>query len=194
MFTVKTLNYNDEDVFWYVFGDLAVGSRPSQHYVNDLCARIRVMSIDELDKYRDHPSHVSVSSRTRKRKFFVDNSDEQRVLFEILSENRNVVMKALARKFDEAFYDAHHLDIPSVSTVYKAVIRRKWTRKVVTGVHIRNDTELQMSIWTTLLSHVRAEDLVDVDGMAISKDDFYNRFGFAPMGERCEQMQFEIPK
>ena len=30
-----------------------------------------------------------------------------------------------------------------------------------------------MSIWTTLLSHVRAEDLVDVDGMAISKDDFF---------------------
>ena len=135
---------------------------------------------------------MPVSSRTRKRKFFVDNSDEQRVLFEILSENRNVVMKALARKFDEAFYDAHHLDIPSVSTVYKAVIRRKWTRKVVTGVHIRKDPELQMSIWTTLLSHVRAEDLVDVDGMAISKDDFYNRFGFAPRGERCEQMQILI--
>ena len=47
VFTVKTLNYNDEDVFSYLFGDLAVGSRPSQHYVNDLCARIRVMSIDE---------------------------------------------------------------------------------------------------------------------------------------------------
>ena len=116
---------------------------------------------------------MSVSSRTRKRKFFVDNSDEQRVLFEILSENRNVVMKALARKFDEAFYDAHHLDIPSVSTVSKAVIRRTWTRKVVTGVHIRKDPELQMSIWTTLLSHVLAENLVDVDGMAISKDDFF---------------------
>ena len=73
---------------------------------------------------------MSVSSRTRKRKL-------------LLSENRNVVMKALARKFDEAFYDAHHLDIPSVSTVYKAVIRKKWTRKVVTMVHIRKDPELQ---------------------------------------------------
>ncbi len=86
---------------------------------------------------------MSVSSRTRKRKFFVDNSDEQRFLFENLSENRNVVMKALARKFDEAFYDAHHLDIPSVSTVNKAVIRKKWTQKVVTRVHIRKDPELQ---------------------------------------------------
>ena len=47
MFTVTTLNYNDEDVFSDVFEDQAVGSRPSQHYVNDLCARIRVMPIIE---------------------------------------------------------------------------------------------------------------------------------------------------
>lgn len=99
-------------------------------------------------------------------------------------------MHQLTKKFHEEFYPAYADNLPSLSSIYRAVCKFS-TRKKVDLIHVHKDPVQQIA-FLGAIAHVASNRLVDIDGMVETDDDFLKRYGWSPRGEECRQAQLYI--
>lgn len=75
-------------------------------------------------------------------------------------------------------------------TVYRAV-RLHNSRKHVDWTHIKKNPIQQIEFLRDI-AHISADILVDIDGMVQTNEDFYNKYGWSPVGEECHRPQINI--
>ena len=117
-------------------------------------------------------------------------SEKEHFLKEILNSHRTYSMHQLTKKFHEEFYPAYTVNLPSLSTVYRAVCRFN-TRKKVDFISVHKDPVKQIA-FLSAIAHVASNRVVDIDGMVQTDDDFFKKYGWAPRGEECKQAQLYI--
>jgi hypothetical protein len=119
-----------------------------------------------------------------------EGSEKEYFLKEILCSHRTYSMHQLTKKFHEDFFPAYAGNLPSLSTVYRAV-RNFSTRKKVDHINVHKDPVEQIA-FLGRIAHVAAKRLVDIDGMVATDEDFFKRYGWAPRGEECREAQIYI--
>jgi hypothetical protein len=119
-----------------------------------------------------------------------DNSEALNYLEELLSVSRSVKMRVLTKQFHDEFFPAFSPNLPSVSTVYRAV-RLHNSRKHVDWTHIKKNP-IQQIEFLRAIAHISADFIVDIDGMVQTAEDFYNKYGWSPIGEECHRPQINI--
>jgi hypothetical protein len=119
-----------------------------------------------------------------------EGSENEHFLKEILSSHRTYSMYQLTKRFHKDFYPAYADNLPSLSTIYRAVCKFS-TRKKVDYINVHKDPVQQIAFLGDI-AHVASNRLVDIDGMVQTDDDFYKRYGWAPRGEECRQAQLYI--
>ena len=108
----------------------------------------------------------------------------------MLHENRSVIIRTLTLQFHVRFYEEFATDMPSLSTVYRAV-KRGNTRKMISWHNINEDPVQQLAYMTDV-AHIHEDMLVDIDGMVQTQADFSQRYGWSPRGEECRRTQITI--
>ena len=118
-------------------------------------------------------------------------SEEEGFVLKLLAENRSCKLRVLTDKFRERFYGDFAEFIPSIKDVREVLAANGFTRKRVTWFSVHRDPVEQLAYLDHMMS-IMAKDIVDVDGMVQSNDDFFARYGWALHNERCERFQISI--
>jgi hypothetical protein len=132
------------------------------------------------------------SSRPRKRPrhLLEEGEDAEEYLQDMLEANRSVKLRVLTFRFNHEYFGDFCPNPPSLTAVYRAV-RSKNTHKKVAWKNIHKDPEEQLEFLHNI-SHVPACRIVDIDGMAQSPADFYQKYGWSPKGDECDRSQIQI--
>jgi transposase len=138
------------------------------------------MYIEACDKH-DTPVMSSI----------LKGSEEEGFVLKLLAENRSCKLRILTDKFRERFYGDFAEFIPSIKDVREVLAANGFTRKRVTWFSVHRDPVEQLAYLDHMMS-IMAKDIVDVDGMVQSNDDFFARYGWALHNERCERFQISI--
>jgi hypothetical protein len=106
---------------------------------------------------------------------------------------RSKHLDKLAELFEEEFNEAYVDEalLPSVSTVRRTLKRGRQSRKKLTWVNANRDINEEIA-FLRRFDHVKAHQVVDIDGMSQNPHDFEQKFGWAPIGERAVRTQLFI--
>jgi transposase len=188
-------DYTAEGAWNAVFKCVPDYERPTLEHIRRLWGEFPTMTEIALDEY--HIDHASIATRGKRKRFF-KNADaaDTIVLDRILKENRSILIRSLRQQFIEEFYTEivdfyqRRANLPSISAVYRAVNVAN-SRKLRVKVHSKADPEVEYE-FLKRIEHINADDLIDIDGMIQHKNDFYQRYGWAPPGEVVKCMQITI--
>jgi hypothetical protein len=181
---VHQVRQGDWNVDW-LLNTLFYGRKISRDYLERLCVGIAAMSEKDIHSYL-HPA--AAGTRGRKRKL-PEGSDADNYLQHIQKKHRTMTVRSLFKKFVDDFY-RDPLDAPSLSSVNRAVGRVN-TRKKVHFKNIKRSPAEQLE-YLEKIAHVSADRIIDIDGMVQSPKDFLTKYGWAPIGEECEERQIVI--
>lgn len=73
----------------------------------------------------------------------------------------------------------------------RAYKRIKWSRKKITRRNIRANANEQLA-FLQRASFLREDDIVDIDETPGGREQFLQRYGYAPIGEACVKTQIKI--
>jgi hypothetical protein len=117
---------------------------------------------------------------------------ERDVLLQEMEVNNSKRLTVVTKEMAQSFYQGENdPDAPSYATIRRSLIRANLSRKVLERVHILVDDD-QRAEYYRELAHVRPERLCDTDGMACSKNEFFERFGWSSVGTVAEKTQLVI--
>ena len=167
----------------FVFENLFLPDSVQLQTIEKLWGKLNKMLPEERSAYIE-------GHHTREKRLLIEGSEELHYLEELLSVNRSVKMRVLTKRFHEEFFPEQCAQLPSLSSVYRAV-RLHNSRKHVDWTHVKKNPIEQIE-FLSRIAHVMACRLVDIDGMAQTPEDFYNKYGWAPKGEECHRPQISI--
>ena len=142
-----------------------------------------------LDRYMEGP-HVSHDGRPRKMDafattYFINFLNREN------GRRRYLPAHACALEFITEFYLPGDASTPSARTVMRAYKRIKWSRKKITRRNIRANANEQLA-FLQRASFLREDDIVDIDETPGGREQFLQRYGYAPIGEACVKTQIKI--
>lgn len=167
----------------YVHDNLFLPQTIEKFTLGKLRTRLLAMGPADRGNYIDGHGHCREG-------LLEEGSENEHFLKEILSAHRTYSMHQLTQKFHEEFYPAYALNLPSLSTIYRAVCKFS-TRKKVDLIHVYKNPVQQIA-FLGAIAHVASCRLVDIDGMVETDDDFFKKYGWSPRGEECRQAQLYI--
>jgi hypothetical protein len=170
----------------FVCENLFIPDEVERRTIQKLFQRIPSMSPEECEDYVEGRRDYHGASR----QLLPDNSEALNYLEELLSVSRSVKMRVLTKQFHTEFFPEYCAHLPSVSTVYRAV-RLHNSRKHVDWTHIKKNP-IQQIEFLRAIAHISEELIVDIDGMVQTAEDFYNKYGWSPIGEECHRPQINI--
>jgi transposase len=168
----------------FVYKNLFIGDDIDINTIEVLWKEFPLMDDTEKEYY------VSDHKRKRKRHMLETGEDPQLYLQELLESSRSMKLRILMQRFHDQFYDEYFDQMPSLSTVYRAVTEVN-SHKKVAWANIQKDPLAQQAFLDNI-AHVPASCIIDIDGMVQTPDDFYERYGWSPPGEECKRMQIHI--
>jgi hypothetical protein len=117
---------------------------------------------------------------------------ERREILHRIAERPKTRLTVLTDDINDIFYgDLDAVDGLSYSTVRRTLIRAGLSRK---GLHVMNNLVDHGRRYEYFqdLSHVHPHRLVDLDGMAASRKQFEEKYGWSPIGEDAILMQLAL--
>jgi len=84
----------------------------------------------------------------------------------------------------------NHLS-PSYTTIYRAIHELNYTNKVVERRNIQQNPVERFN-YLNKIKYIHPLNLIDVDETACSPDHFKEKYGWAPIGDKCMKMQIQI--
>lgn len=118
-------------------------------------------------------------------------SEQEDFIVSLLRKNRSMRLRVVTAEFHKHFHEQYEGRLPGMSTVYKAIKHTGMTHKRVTWQNIHRNADEQIQYLDDIMS-IHPDNLVDVDGMVQSKDDFFERYGWSYPGEACIRMQIVL--
>ena len=159
---------------------------PSLQYLEHLWEQLKMMTPEERNKYADYKPTIS------KEKMIEKGSQKEQFLELLLSENRSIRLKTLTQSFHNRFYEQYkEIMNPSISTVYRALKMSGNTHKKVSYRNIHANPQEQLAYLQRMMP-INWRDIVDVDGMVQTTEDFRKKYGWSHVGEECVRMQITI--
>jgi len=118
------------------------------------------------------------------------SSGERNVIAHIAMETKAFKVSKLREIFADLYYGGTQY-CSSLSTIERTLHRADLSRKTMERRHIlRNDVEGVR--YLEVIAHRNPINCINIDGMACSRTDFFLKFGWAPVGERCVYQQIVI--
>lgn len=99
-------------------------------------------------------------------------------------------MLSLTRRYALEYY-AYKIDAPSLTSIYRYLIRLGLSRKKVTYVH-RDQNPTEQCDYLQRIRHINPCNIVNIDGMIQKPGDYLAKYGYAPKGEAAVMMQIVI--
>jgi hypothetical protein len=177
-----TVLFSDaEDIFSSVF--MSDENQITLKYLTELCNNVMSMSKEELDVYLAGPIQRPSKDASL--------NQEDRVYFKKYMElQRYNTIKQLHGTFTVEYYE-YEGEYPLYRTLLRAVHRENWTCKVTERRNINRDPVEGLE-YLEYISYVDPKSIIDIDETAASSKEFYNKYGWAPRGERHITTQFYI--
>jgi hypothetical protein len=116
--------------------------------------------------------------------------DEESYIIKIMHDNNVLRLEATAHLFVQEFHD-NQCDKVGSYLLSRLLTRPGWSKKKIRRKNLRADPQEQLE-YLDRIAHIGPFDLVDIDGMAQSPDDFHDKYGWAPVGEDAIRMEIEI--
>ena len=115
---------------------------------------------------------------------------ERSLIRQMAVETKSFKISDLRREFAELYYGNPQQGC-SESTLWRTLRRADLSRKTMERRHIRRD-DAEGVQYLNVIAHRNPIHCIDVDGMACSRTDFFLKFGWSPVGERCVYQQIVI--
>ena len=166
----------------FCYTNLFIPDTVSMRHLKTLKHRIINMTDEECGDY--------ITGEQEHAELIPEGSDADNMIENLLSVNRCIKVRLLAKQFYEEFFPAIPDRLPSLRTVYNAV-RRHNSRKKVDWTNVGKNPIEQIE-FLKRVGWIQACWLVDIDGMVESADDFHARYGWGPTGEALQMAQLYI--
>jgi len=116
---------------------------------------------------------------------------ERRLIVKIACNSKSIKLNKLRTAFVMHFYGVVDGQTKSVSTIYRTLKRAQLSRKTMTRIHVLRCNVEGFNFFNRIAPNDPINCVV-VDGMAASPQAFYEKLGWAPIGEECSQQQIVI--
>ena len=172
-----TLRYSPERIHDILFR----GTEISLEYMQKLCRKLHD---------RDFRRHYLLGPHRHSGRPRILSLGERQLVAQMAMDMKSFRVAKLREDFAALYYgNIQHCS--SQSTILRTLRRAGLSRKTMERRHIqRNDVEGVLFLDT--IAHRNPLFCVDIDGMACSRTDFFFKFGWAPVGERCVFQQIVI--
>lgn len=108
----------------------------------------------------------------------------------LLNENHYTSLKTLITEFINLYY-TNPEDAPSYSTFYRAICNENFSRKVMERRNINIDHEERFNFLENI-KFLHPSMIIDIDETASSPEQFYEKYGWSKVGEKCIRTQITI--
>ena len=108
----------------------------------------------------------------------------------VLADNPQTTLRTCATTHAVEFY-ANPYDAPSVDTVRRAIVRSKWSRKVIDRIPIGRSQQERIE-YLEFIAFVHPSRLIDIDETASSADQLICKRGWSPVGRKCRKVIISI--
>jgi hypothetical protein len=170
--------------------------RYSPERIHDILFRGTEISLEYMQKLyrklhdRDFRHHYLLGPHRHSGRPRILSFGERQLVAQMAMDMKSFRVAKLREDFAALYYgNIQHCS--SQSTILRTLRRAGLSRKTMERRHIqRNDVEGVLFLDT--IAHRNPLFCVDIDGMACSRTDFFFKFGWAPVGERCVFQQSHL--
>ena len=143
------------------------------------------MNIEQINDFLDGP----VSRKFAGRKRIHDDLTCDTLVHMTTSRVKDRLNKVLT---DFALFYAENINVkPSTSFLSRLLCKNLISRKVIETRHILKNYQEQYE-YITRIAKINPWDLINMDGICMNEKEFYEKYGWSPIGKQAVHYQIKI--